>query len=326
MPRDLSALLVEIDGLSPTDRTELARILNEATTSIFANAPDEAYFEVKHQQGHFCPACGRRAIKYGRVRGVQRYKCKSCETSYGDTTGTPLAHSRKPMSAWARYIACFIRGYSIPRSAREVGIAVSTAYAWRHRILQAIRAHEQNAPLTGIVEADETYLPDSYKGNHTRSTFSLPRDARKRGQENSVRGISNEQVSIVCMTDRSRHCYLDVACRGRINQRNLETVFSGRLARDAVLCTDKHPSYRAYARNHNVTLRQTLGGRSVKDIYHIQHINSLHSQLKRFLKRFSGVSTKHLDGYLHWFMWEQETSEMLEKAKQDRLMLLLITA
>ena len=32
----------------------------------------------------------------------------------------------------------------------------------------------------------------------------------------------------------------------------------------------------------------------------IKHINSYHSRLKKFMKIFNGVSTKHLNNYLIW--------------------------
>lgn len=35
-------------------------------------------------------------------------------------------------------------------------------------------------------------------------------------------------------------------------------------------------------------------------IFNIQHINSYHSQLKRFMRGFNGVSTKYLNNYLVW--------------------------
>ena len=37
-----------------------------------------------------------------------------------------------------------------------------------------------------------------------------------------------------------------------------------------------------------------------RHIYNIQHINSYHSQLKRFMRGFNGVSTKYLNNYLVW--------------------------
>ena len=41
-------------------------------------------------------------------------------------------------------------------------------------------------------------------------------------------------------------------------------------------------------------------GKAKKGIYNIQHINSYHSQLKRFMRGFNGVSTKYLNNYLVW--------------------------
>ena len=45
---------------------------------------------------------------------------------------------------------------------------------------------------------------------------------------------------------------------------------------------------------------QLKSGKSKQGIYNIQHINSYHSELKRFLYAFKGVSTKYLNNYLIW--------------------------
>lgn len=42
-------------------------------------------------------------------------------------------------------------------------------------------------------------------------------------------------------------------------------------------------------------------GKHKEDIYHIQHINSLHSSLKRCMNRFYGVTTKYLGNYMKFF-------------------------
>lgn len=44
-------------------------------------------------------------------------------------------------------------------------------------------------------------------------------------------------------------------------------------------------------------------GKHKEDIYHINHINSLHSNLKRWMTRFNGVATKRLENYLKWHKW-----------------------
>lgn len=42
---------------------------------------------------------------------------------------------------------------------------------------------------------------------------------------------------------------------------------------------------------------------SKNGIYHINHINSLHSKLKIQMYRFKGVSSKFLSNYMVWYKW-----------------------
>jgi len=44
-------------------------------------------------------------------------------------------------------------------------------------------------------------------------------------------------------------------------------------------------------------------GRHKEDVYHIQHINAVHSNLKRWMRRFNGIATKYISNYLKWFKW-----------------------
>ncbi len=97
--------------------------------------------------------------------------------------------------------------------------------------------------LEGIVEADETYAPESFKGNHSSDGFRMPRRSRSRGKQVGIRGVSHQQVSIVCGTDRSNKSTMKITGRGRINEIDLSTALTGVLNDTNVLVTDKHPSY-----------------------------------------------------------------------------------
>ena len=58
---------------------------------------------------------------------------------------------------------------------------MSTAFTWRHKILDTLRELTEKVYLTGIVEADETFFNVSFKGNHKRShDFTMPRKAHTR--------------------------------------------------------------------------------------------------------------------------------------------------
>ena len=52
----------------------------------------------------------------------------------------------------------------------------------------------------------------------------------------------------------------------------------------------------------NVELKQVPRGKYILDsVYHLQHVNALHSGFKRWLMPFNGVSSKYISNYLAWF-------------------------
>lgn len=54
------------------------------------------------------------------------------------------------------------------------------------------------------------------------------------------------------------------------------------------------------------------------DIYNIQRVNAFHSSLKRWIRKFNGVSTKFLTNYLFWYKWTQlfKTEMEINKPKK----------
>ncbi len=64
--------------------------------------------------------------------------------------------------------------------------------------------------VSGVVEMDETFVAESFKGNQKKSGFTIPRKSRKRGKEVSKRGISNEQVCIATANDRNNNIIMEM--------------------------------------------------------------------------------------------------------------------
>lgn len=94
-----------------------------------------------------------------------------------------------------------INGYSIRKCAEIVEISVPTSFYWRHKFLDAIRVYMGTGHVGGVIEVDEAFFRESFKGNHKKSTtFIMPREPRKRGvkgsrsstSEKRKRGISKE--------------------------------------------------------------------------------------------------------------------------------------
>jgi hypothetical protein len=71
-----------------------------------------------------------------------------------------------------------------------------------------------------------------------------------------------------------------MVCHGRVETRDLGRFFEKRIAKDFVLCTDAHQSYRPLESKLNIRVRQLPEGKHTDGIYHIQYVNSYHSRLK----------------------------------------------
>lgn len=246
-----------------------------------------------------CPHCSHlKFIKIGKTRNVQRYKCKRCNKTFGLNTNTFIHKTHKPLSTWDRYIQLMNAAFPISYIAKELRISTRTVFYWRHKILNALK--QIGSPqLNGIVEVDETFFRLSYKGQKQ----GLPRKARKRGGQAKKRGISKEQVCVLTAIDRNKNNWMKSVCLGRISTQNLEDDFIGKVTADSVLVTDKHSSYTRFCKDQGLQHESAHASSLRRGAYHLQNVNSLHSQIKRFMKRFNGVATKYLDNYLVYWQW-----------------------
>lgn len=259
--------------------------------------------DARFAAGHCCPFCGSVAVSKNGKRpdGVQRYICKDCGKSFTVRSNSIVARAHKDMNTWELFIECMMNGLSLRKTAEICGINKNTAFVWRHKVLDVLQNMMSDVVLDGIVEADETFFPVSYKGNHKNSkTFKMPRKARHHGGGVRKRGISKEQVCVPCAVNRSGMSYSKVSNLGHITIDELHAVFDDRITDTAELCTDKMSSYRTFANDNGLTLHQFKLKEPVKGIYSIQHINNYHSTLKHFMYKFRGVSTKYLNNYLVW--------------------------
>lgn len=281
--------------------------------------------EVKFTGGLKCLHCNSRNVKRnGTYRGRQRYLCADCRKSFNDMTGTPMAGTHKPTD-WLKYFELMVEGYTLPKIAERLNMHVSTAFYWRHKILNALRSLGNN-PLNGIIESDETHFLESEKG---RKGGIPHRNARKRGRkvgdenkEKRKRGISKEQVSVVVAYDRSGNIICQTGGRGRINAEAIDKVIGGYVAASSLLCTDSATNYKKFAQMKGITHEVLPRGTHVsKKIYHIQHVNAFHSRLKRWMDRFQGVATKYMDNYMFWFRFLELNKKLRDANKQKKMLL-----
>lgn len=145
-----------------------------------------------------CPHCGGDGVhRWGKAGGKPRYRCTSCRKTFNPLTGTPLAglHHRE---RWHDQAQALINGETVAKAAKRCKLAHTTAFRWRHRFLSALNLDKPQR-LSGIVEADETFILESFKGKRS----DLPRTARKRGGKAGKRGLSVEQIPVMVARDRN---------------------------------------------------------------------------------------------------------------------------
>ncbi len=107
-----------------------------------------------------------------------------------------MARLRK-RGAWKAYAQALANGISVRKAAAQCGVSVPTSFRWRHRFLKHPRDIKAKT-VTGIAEADETFFLRSFKG-----ACKLDRPPRKRGGKASKPALSDEQVPVLVLRDRS---------------------------------------------------------------------------------------------------------------------------
>jgi len=185
------AWLAQVDQLSAAQRGEAEAVLSGGPRARASLAAIEAGVGEDRR----CPHCGTPgAVSRGKARGLRRYRCKGCGKTFNAATGTPLAGLHRK-ERWLESGTCPAEGETVRASAGRCGPAVNTAFRWRHRF-PAAESRNPRRPA-GIVEADETYVPESRRGAR-----HLDRKARRRGGGAGRRGLSSGQVPVLVAADR----------------------------------------------------------------------------------------------------------------------------
>ena len=272
-----------------------------------------------------CRKCeSDKIIKFGVDKnGKQRYRCKCCGATFTETSYSVISRTRHSDDVWEKYIHLLLKGASLEECAFQCAISVRTAFIWRHKILSALQRDQDNRIMAGIIEADEMFLPISYKGNHKNSKrFVMPRKAFQRGSDNRSNNVP--KACIMCAVERNGQSYGEVLGQGQTTTKMVTHAFKNRIAADSIVLSDYAAAMKSFfakkADVELVLLHSTADGSrhskipEIRGIYHVQTVNNFHNRLQRFLRCYNGVSTKYLNHYINLFVWIEN-----HKALESRL-------
>ncbi|HLF78536.1 MAG TPA: IS1595 family transposase [Dehalococcoidia bacterium] len=232
------------------------------------------------------------------------YKCKTCRKQFSVTKGTIFEDSKIPLTTWisVMYRMCSSKkGVSAFQIHREFGIFYEAAWFMCHRIRWAMTDKEHSL-LSGIVEADETYVGGKPRGHAEHIGKNMTRGER-------MRANWNRKTPVFGMLERGGRVRA-MAIPG-INKAAAQAQLRKHVdLPHAMLITDEHPMYGGIINSlpHGVIRHSS---EYVRGAVHTQGIESFWAGLKRGLySTFHHVDSGYLNQYVQEFAYRHNTREI----------------
>lgn len=213
---------------------------------IFRRFPDQQacidHLEaIRFKNGPYCPHCGsvenvKRKHENDRVG---RWNCHDCHSSFNVLSGTVLQGTQIPLQKWFLGIALMLnakKSLSSYQLARDLELNQQAALHMQHRI-RAAMASDQSEMLSGIIEADETYV-----GGKPRK--SNKRDDDQEGGNTAKRGRGTDKTPIIGAVARDGNVVAQVA-EDLTGKGVLDFIKNAVNTDDSVLITDEYKAYHA---------------------------------------------------------------------------------
>ncbi|WP_422133411.1 IS1595 family transposase [Endozoicomonas sp. ALD040] len=260
-----------------------------------------------------CPHCESDQIKrWGSSDGKQRYRCKSCHKTFNALTATPLARLRHP-EKWQTYLNGMSHSTTLRVAASECGVTLRTSFRWRHRFLVVLE-DDQGNDLGDIVELDETFLRESFKGQRSE----LPRPARQRGNDKKT---DCRKIPVLVARDHSSRTVDGILANESASE--MQQHLEGHLSSKVILCAEASLAHEKLARDMELPLKELVtsaGQHVIEGVFHIQHVNAYHSHLKGWIHGvFHGIATKYLKHYLGWRRVLTEATELTGERLSEKI-------
>jgi transposase-like protein len=240
-------------------------------------------------RGFRCPRCGHRGSSWISTRALEQ--CRGCRYQCSVTAGTIFHRTRVPLRIWfwgIFFLARHKKGISALQFQRDTGLgSYETAWTMLHKLRSALR-HRARHRLSGLVEADETYVGASERG-------------RRGGRE-----VLHKTIVAGTVEQRPHSAgRLRLAVVEGVGFEDLGPFIRGVI--DGSCTTVRTDGFQGYAGlgpagvEHD---RQVQGRDRARSMEILPWIHRVFGNLKTWLRgTFHGVSGKHLQRYLDEFVY-----------------------
>ena len=216
-----------------------------------------------------CPHCGSDDVARTNTKGRPgRWNCHTCKSSFNVMSGTIFMGTKVPLQKWFVCIALLLnakKSVSSHQLARDLNMNQKTAWFMAMRIRAAMV--EKDALLTGIVEADETFV-----GGKPRHSDKYKDEPPKRGRgtkKNPVVGAVARGGKVVAQPVK------------KVNASTLRAFLTKHIkSGDTLLVTDEFPAYnRMNESMYHMTINHSIT--YVQGLLHTNTIEGFWSLVKR---------------------------------------------
>jgi transposase len=241
-----------------------------------------------YPNGIFCETC-HKVTKHHKVTSRKSYSCQFCGHHVHPTAGTIYHKSSTSLRTWfhAIFLMSSTRcGISAKQLERETGVTYKTAWRMFRQIRKMLE--ENHAPLSGQIEADETFYGGLSKNMH--------KDVRAR----KITGTGGSGKIVVAGVAQRQGKVVAKVVPDRLSE-TLMSFVEEKVLPSSVVFTDELPAYNPLPASGYEHKRVHHAAKVwVKGDAHTNSVEGFWSLVKNGLRGVNhSVSAKYLQSYLN---------------------------